>query len=330
MSKKIISSVLVILMLVSSVCFAAKSGDVAGNYYYTDIKTYMRGQLLDSYNVGGKTVILCEALSDYGFTVSWNGSARILTVSDNKGSASSNAVGAAEGTVGSIAGDYYYTDIVTVFNDTKIESYNIGGQTVIPATSLRELGYAVVWDEANRRVLIDTDESTFASGSSEISNVTINPVQTYHGTYALRTNAPSFNGNQLVTSHDCIIETSLDKKNYIPFKAFADCLGISYAWNSATSTLTVVVPADKVIKPLNSQYKSNVKTYGTIDREISDIVLNIVNGDKKFANVDAIAYGTEVFVEAQALADALNFYCVNYTDFYTETMAYYMYTGMYQ
>ena len=328
MIKKLISSVLIILMLVSTLCLAAKPGDVAGNYFYTDIKTYMRGQLLDSFNVGGKTVILCEALRDYGFNVSWDGVARKLTIVDTKGNATSNATGAAAGAIGTIAGDYYHTDIVTVFNGVEFESYNIGGQTVIPATDLRNLGYNVVWDEANRRVLIDTNENTFVSGTDEIDNVTVKEQQFYHGTYVMRTDAVSFNGMQLVTDHDCFIETSVDKKNYVPFKAFADCLGISYSWNSATSTLAVNVPSDKEIKAKNSRYKSTFKTYGTIDYEIKDIVFNIVNGNESFNDLAAIVYGTEVFVDSEDLGKALGFYCLNGTDFYTETMAYYMYMGM--
>ena len=328
MIKKLISSVLIILMLVSTLCLAAKPGDVAGNYFYTDIKTYMRGQLLDSFNVGGKTVILCEALRDYGFNVSWDGVARKLTIVDTKGNATSNATGAAAGAIGTIAGDYYHTDIVTVFNGVEFESYNIGGQTVIPATDLRNLGYNVVWDEANRRVLIDTNENTFVSGTDEIDNVTVKEQQFYHGTYVMRTDAVSFNGMQLITDHDCFIETSVDKKNYVPLKAFADCLGISYSWNSATSTLAVNVPSDKEIKAKNSRYKSTFKTYGTIDYEIKDIVFNIVNGNESFNDLAAIVYGTEVFVDSEDLGKALGFYCLNGTDFYTETMAYYMYMGM--
>lgn len=328
MIKKLISSVLIILMLASTLCLASKPGDVAGNYFYTDIKTYMRGQLLDSFNVGGKTVILCEALRDYGFNVSWDGVARKLTIVDKKGEATSNATGAASGAIGAVAGSYYHTDIVTVFNGVEFESYNIGGQTVIPATDLRNLGYNVVWDEENRRVLIDTNESTFVSGTDEIDNVTVKEQQFFHGTYVMRTDAVSFNGKQLVTDHDCFIETSVDKRNYVPFKAFADCLGISYSWDSATSTLMVNVPSDKEIAAKNSRFKSAYKTYGTIDYEIKDIVFNIVNGNEAFNDLAAIVYGTEVFVDAEDLGKALGFYCFNGTDFYTETMAYYMYMGL--
>lgn len=329
MIKKLISVMIVTVMLASLLCVGVNAAyGKAGDYYYTDIKSYVRGQLIDSYNVGGKTVILVEALRTYGFNVTWDANARTLTITDNKGAATSNATASANGPIGAVAGSYYHTDIVTYFNGVAIESYNLGGQTVIPATKLRDFGYNVIWDGDNRRVLIDTNASAVVSGSSVIDNVTIKENQTYHGTTNLITNSATFNGMALVTSNDCYIETSLDKKNYVPFRAFADCLGISYNWDSTTSTISVSVPEDKNIKPANQKMKPNFKTYGAIQYEIKDIVLNIKNGDEVFNNVDAVLYGSDVFVDAQDLAEALNFFCVNQTDFYTETMMYMIYSGM--
>ena len=333
MCKKIISVLLITVILASLMCVGVSAAKgKAGNYYYTDIKSYVRGHLIDSYNVGGKTVILVEALRTYGFTVDWDGNARTLTITDNKGAATSSATTAANGPIGAVAGSYYHTDIVTYFNGVAVESYNLGGQTVIPATKLRDFGYSVVWDGDNRRVLIETNPAnivtTIPAASSKIDNVTIKSTQTHHGKANMIINSATFNGMSLVTSNDCYIETSLDKKNYIPFCAFADCLGISYSWDSGSSTITVSVPSDKDIKPAGQQIKPGYKKYGTIQYEIKDIVLNIRNGEKTFSNVDAILYGNDVFVEAQDLAEALNFFCVNQTDFYTQTMMYLVYSGM--
>lgn len=331
MIKKLTCISLVMAMLISMLCIGVNAAyGKAGDYYYTDIKTYVRGQLINSFNVGGKTVITAEDLSSYGFIVRWDANARALYVSDTNGKAVSNATNSANGVIGAVAGSYYHTDIVTYFNNTPIESYNLGGKTVFPATALRDYGYNVDWDDANRRVLIATDASTFVAGSAEITNVTLKPNQTYHGTIALVKNAANFNGLRMVTSNDCYIETSLDKKIYVPFRAFADCLGISYNWNSAISTISVSVPDDKIIEAKQSKPKSNYKMYGSIDYEIKDIVLNIVNDGKTHSNVDAIVYGTEVFVEAQDLASALNFFCVNQVDYYTQTMMYLVYSGIYQ
>lgn len=327
--KRTISLVLAVFMLLPTICFAQKSGDVAGNYYYTDINTYLRGELLESYNVGGKTVIVCEALPNYGFNVEWKSDTRTLEITDVKMAVKGAAVENQKGTLGAVAGDYYYTDIVTKFNGKEIESYNIGGKTVIPATSLRDLGYNVLWDEAGRNVLIETDKSAVVSGSTTFDNLTYNENASYHGNYALRTNAVCFNGVQLITDNDCFIESSFDKKIFVPFRSFAESLDIKYCWDSQTSTLSVKVPDDDVIKAKNSKAKSNIKTYGTIEYDIHDIVLNIAKGDKTFKNLNAIVYGSEVFIEAQDLANALGFYCFNEIEFFTEKSVYYLYKTNY-
>ncbi len=325
MIKKLISSALVAVMLVSMLCIGVNAAyGKAGDYYYTDIKTYIKGQEMNSYNVGGKTVICAEDLQYYGFNVIWNDVNRTLAITDVNGTVTPNVTPQLTGPIGDVAGSYYHTDIVTYFDSIAVESYNIGGTTVIVATDLKQFGYDVIWDAENRKVYINE------KGSEAITDVTIKPNQTYHGTMVMVTQAPSFNGVGMVTSHDCYIETGLDKKLYIPFRAFADCLGITYIWDSATSTVTVTVPEDKVIELKNSVMKSNVKTYGTMEYETQDIVLNIVNGSKTHKNVDAIIYGTEIFVESQDLADALNFFCVNNTEFFTQTMMYIVYSGMYQ
>lgn len=332
MSKKIISIILVVIMLVSAMCISVSAATgKAGNYYYTDIKSYVRGKLIDSYNVGGKTVILVEALRTYGFNVDWDGNARTLTITDTKGTATSSATAAANGAIGAVAGSYYHTDIVTYFNGVAIESYNLGGQTVIPATKLRDFGYEVVWDGDNRRVLIETNASQITAAPSVTSafdNVIVKDAQVYHGTPRLISSSITFNGWALVTSGDYYIETSLDKKNYIPFRPVADCLGITYGWDSASSTLTVNVPADNDIKAANQKIKPNYKTFGAVEYELKDIVLNIKNGDKAFNGIDAVLYGSEILVEANDLADALGFFCVNQVDFYTATMMYMVYSGM--
>lgn len=330
MAKKIISILLAAVMMTSLVCFAAKTGDVAGDYYYVDVKTYMRNQLIDAYNVGNKTVILAEALSSYGFDVVWNPSERTLDIKDNGAAAVSNAKGVAQGEQGAVAGQYYYTDIVTIFNGTEVESYNIGGQTVIPAAVLRDFGFNVVWDADTNRVLIDTDPNAVPVNSgSSAEEYTLKENQTFRNSLSLITKAVNFNGYQMLTSNDCYIISNFENKYYVPFKAFADCLGITYLWNGATSTMTVTVPADDVIKPANSTAKSFNTPTGIMQYDVKDVVLNIARGTETYSDVDAIVYGSELFVEAQSLAKALGMYCYNNTEFFTASLAYYMFTQGY-
>ncbi len=338
MIKKIMSLLLVVVMLSSFVCFAAKTGDVAGNYYYVDVKTYMRNQLIDAYNVGNKTVILAEALRSYGFDVVWSAEERTLTITDNKGAAVSNAQGTPTGVEGAVAGKYYHTDIVAIFNGTPVESYNIGGQTVIPAAALRQFGFNVVWDDETNRVLIDTDPNKVPSNAKPVvaPSVPVSPStnaaytqkaqQTYRNRLVYVTKSISFNGYELLTSNNCYIYSASENKYYIPFNAFADCLGITYSWNAAASTMSVVVPADDVIKAANSTFKSAYEPTGILQYTPVDVEFNIEKGGELKSNIGAVLYGSELFVCADDLASALGMYCFNGNEIFTASLAYYMYS----
>ena len=48
-----------------------RPGSVAFDYLYTDIRTYVNGVMVDSYNVKGQTVIFFDDLDVYG-TMQWN------------------------------------------------------------------------------------------------------------------------------------------------------------------------------------------------------------------------------------------------------------------
>jgi len=54
-----------------------KSGDYKCDYFYTDIKTYLSGEEVESYNINGRTFINFELLKKYG-KVTWDGKAREL------------------------------------------------------------------------------------------------------------------------------------------------------------------------------------------------------------------------------------------------------------
>ena len=138
-----------------------------------------------------------------------------------------------------------------------------------------------------------------------------------------------FNGERLLTKNNTYIIAGLSDKYYLPFKAIADELGIKYTWNSATSTLTLNVPEDGDIKPANTEMRNNSKSFGTMQHEVKDIVLNIINGEKKYDNVDAVIYGDSIYIESGDFADAIGMFCVNNCELYTQTMMYIIYSGMY-
>ncbi len=48
------------------------SGMPLGNYYETDIKTYLDDHIITAYNIGGKTYIPAREMEAYGYEVIWN------------------------------------------------------------------------------------------------------------------------------------------------------------------------------------------------------------------------------------------------------------------
>ncbi len=59
---------------------SAKAGEIVGNYYHTDIVTYLNGKEITSYNIGGRTVILAEEMADHGYDVIWSEIERKLLI----------------------------------------------------------------------------------------------------------------------------------------------------------------------------------------------------------------------------------------------------------
>lgn len=61
--------------------FNGKPGDIAGKYYETDIKTYLNGKEIESYNIGGRTFIVAEEMEHCGYQVDWKEDRRELMIS---------------------------------------------------------------------------------------------------------------------------------------------------------------------------------------------------------------------------------------------------------
>ena len=163
------------LMLLTAVGANAAPGDAVGEIYSTDILAYVNGSPIDSYNIGGQTVILAEDLCNndtgvhYGFDCVYDNSTRTLTLTSlfSKGNAD---ITVSRGSVGEIVGTVYETDIKVVFNSHEVKGYNIGGQTAICIEDLgayadgepnAAYGYSkylcnAVWKGNTREIMLNT------------------------------------------------------------------------------------------------------------------------------------------------------------------------------
>lgn len=177
--KKFLSAVSIFLCIVmlSASVYAVNVGDIVNHTLHTDIVAYIDGQPIESYNISGYTAIMAEQLMGYGFNVVWNQSSRALYINEGDGNVGTKNVTIPTVTpnmIGKIKSNVYYTDIKTYLNDKLIQSYNIGGYTIIMFEDLAANG-KVTWDNATRRIDFRRNSKT---ESNEISEVFVVPENT--------------------------------------------------------------------------------------------------------------------------------------------------------
>lgn len=135
-----------------------KPGQVANSVLNTDIKAYIDGYPIRSYNIDGYTSIVVEDLNQYGFYVAYDNNERTLKIDDVKGNITSTYVHTSNTQpVGSKAMDVYYTDIRTYVKSKDTSGYlnaygyNVDGLTLIRIDNLDEFGN-VIWDQNARTI----------------------------------------------------------------------------------------------------------------------------------------------------------------------------------
>ena len=131
--------------------------DVIDWVLYTDIRTYIGGVEITSYNIKGNTAVVVEDLKDYGFKVVWDGDTRTLSVArDAEASVAGGEVTRTEGEVGARAMEVYSTDIVTYLDGNVTESYNVGGRTIVYVDALAALYSSEYYWDPDARTLTMT------------------------------------------------------------------------------------------------------------------------------------------------------------------------------
>lgn len=151
--------IIIMLLLISITTYAA-NGDVAGKIYSTDIKAFINGVEVKSYNIGGKTAVVIEDIikenshqyiyDDYTRTLKIFSLNRLVEYkSDEKLKP------------GKVIGKIYETDIKTSIYDVTIPTYNIGGKTAVAIEDLgndkefSQIGGRYVWNEEERTISLE-------------------------------------------------------------------------------------------------------------------------------------------------------------------------------
>ena len=149
--KKLAALILAAVMLLGLPAYA---DTIIDHVLYTDIRTYINGVEISSFNIHNDTAVVVEDLAHYGFDVVWDGEARTLSVTRDAskeiaGMKTSSASVPTGGRIGDEAMPVYATDIKTYLDGNLTESFNVGGLTIVYVDDLAEL-YSTkadyVWD----------------------------------------------------------------------------------------------------------------------------------------------------------------------------------------
>lgn len=141
----------------------------------SDIKAYIDYTPIKSYNVEGYTYVIAEELRNYGFDVVWSNEERSLRIIRQELTTPIYTKELAEGYPDTQGSFYriYDTDIKTYLNGDVVNSYNIGGRTVVQIDELTKCG-SFEWNADDRRVDIRVFETELrnlyeaAEGKTEI------------------------------------------------------------------------------------------------------------------------------------------------------------------
>lgn len=139
----VLTVVLAVLCSMFACVPASAESGVVGHIYSTDILTYVNGQPIDGYNIGGRTVVIAEDLDGYGFNHEYNDETRTLKVKSYFNGCHNEFAEIPRGKTGKVLGNVYATDIKVYFNEKEITGYNIGGRTAICIEDMGEVSGSV-------------------------------------------------------------------------------------------------------------------------------------------------------------------------------------------
>ena len=161
--KKFLSIILSLAMVTTTetVAFAA-NGDVIGNIYSTDIRAYINGVEVESYNIGGRTAVVIEdILDEKSHQYVYDDKTRSLKFFSLNPQWLVEKKSDDNPKSGRIIGKIYETDIKTSVYDVVIPTYNIGGKTAVVIEALgyngefSPIGGKYIWNDADRTISLE-------------------------------------------------------------------------------------------------------------------------------------------------------------------------------
>ena len=268
-------SILITAIICTACCATsfARSGDIAGQYYSTDIKTYVNDAEIDSINIGGQTLISAEDMEYYSFSVFWEAQERALYVDRvaNKSVEATTVVHKSDYPSGTVIGNYYETDIKTYLDGTEITAYNIGGRTYIWAEEMRDFGYVVDWSETDRKLYVTSPDRAGYEYDIFLSQGERPETEAYsdgEGAFSI-----SYSNEQLIGSGDAKLFSSklhCDGRGYSISMKFYQNEGLFYSGN-LTSLLYSLAYDGNIQNPCDPSEKYDI---------VNENATVIINGHK--------------------------------------------------
>ena len=157
--KKVVFLLFLFTIIFSFSISQAKTGDIIGYVYSTDIMTYINGVEVPSCNIGGQTAIPIEMVTE---ACTYDDSMRTLIINDFNPANFKNAENPTYSKpVGTKIAYIYETDIDVFMYDKEIPSYNIGGITCVTVEDLgldnafSDIGGKFIWDPIDRTINLE-------------------------------------------------------------------------------------------------------------------------------------------------------------------------------
>ncbi len=160
--KKIIALTTVLIFLCSfllPLSIQASSGDIVGTIYATDIKTCINGVWVDSYNIGGRTVVIIEDITSQ---YSYYDSARSLVLNNLNPDYLISGEHSYEQTPGTPVGNIYETDVKTFFRGKEMTAFSLNGKMAVIVEELggdnaySDIGGSYRWDPEERTLTLNS------------------------------------------------------------------------------------------------------------------------------------------------------------------------------
>lgn len=157
---KITAIVLAIIMiLLIPVSGFAANGDIAGKIYSTDIKACINGVWVDSYNIGGLTVVVVEDITNqYRYYEDF----RTLIIDDFAPERLVPGTKQTSQKPGKVIGNIYETDIKTYFRGKELTAFSLNGKMAVIIEELglnngfSETGGCYIWNPELRTITLES------------------------------------------------------------------------------------------------------------------------------------------------------------------------------